>query len=313
MPNPKFDVFDKTLDLSGPRLIEASAGTGKTFSLVEIALRLLTEGEHPATIDRLLMVTFTNASTDELSQRLKERLEKEAVKGDGRILRALERFDDARIFTIHGFCHKMLSDCTFLHGGLYNVRLELEDAELIEQVADEFIRRGLRDATLSNADRLKLAGLKEKLQDVLKEFAAWDRPPEFRLFPDEGGPFEAYLKSFPAWGTARLKEINWKYVAEDICMAIIPTVLRKPDVGEQQQAVTTGVIIGWMASRTGMNREYTPQKVNAAMKKLQFKPKKTNKGNVYFVVRLLADDLKHAGELLANQEFKKEVEADIPF
>ena len=74
-----------------------------------------------------------------------------------------------------------------------------------------------------------------------------------------------------------------------------------------------GVIIGWMASRTGMNREYTPQKVNAAMKKLQFKPKKTNKGNVYFVVRLLADDLKHAGELLANQEFKKEVEADIPF
>ena len=112
---------------------------------------------------------------------------------------------------------------------------------------------------------------------------------------------------------ARLKEINWKYVAEDICMAIIPTVLRKPDVGEQQQAVTTGVIIGWMASRTGMNREYTPQKVNAAMKKLQFKPKKTNKGNVYFVVRLLADDLKHAGELLANQEFKKEVEADIPF
>ena len=112
---------------------------------------------------------------------------------------------------------------------------------------------------------------------------------------------------------ARLKEINRKYVAEDICMAIIPTVLRKPDVGEQQQAVTTGVIIGWMASRTGMNREYTPQKVNAAMKKLQFKPKKTNKGNVYFVVRLLADDLKHAGELLANQEFKKEVEADIPF
>ena len=136
---------------------------------------------------------------------------------------------------------------------------------------------------------------------------------------------------------ARLKEINWKYVAEDICMAIIPTVLRKPDVGEQQQAVTRhlhghythraaqtgrgraatgcdeGVIIGWMASRTGMNREYTPQKVNAAMKKLQFKPKKTNKGNVYFVVRLLADDLKHAGELLANQEFKKEVEADIPF
>lgn len=112
---------------------------------------------------------------------------------------------------------------------------------------------------------------------------------------------------------ARLKEINWKYVAEDICTAVIPTVLRRPDVGEQQQAVTVGVIIGWLTSRTGANREYTPQKVNAAMKKLKFTPKRSNRGKLYFVVRLTADDVKHESEKLANQEVKKEEEADIPF
>ena len=101
---------------------------------------------------------------------------------------------------------------------------------------------------------------------------------------------------------ARLKEINGKYVAEDICTAVLSTVLRAPKPGEQAQAVLVGEIIGWLTTRTGANpREYTPQKVNAAMKKLKFMPKRSNRGNVYFVVRLMAEDLKREGEQLANQ------------
>jgi hypothetical protein len=116
---------------------------------------------------------------------------------------------------------------------------------------------------------------------------------------------------------ARLKEINWKYVAEDICTAVLPTVLREPNQGEQAQAVLVGEIIGWLSSRTGQNKDYTPQKVNAAMKKLNFLPKRTNKGNVYLVKRLSADDLKHQGEMLANQEVErqeeKSIEQELPF
>lgn len=112
---------------------------------------------------------------------------------------------------------------------------------------------------------------------------------------------------------ARLKEINWKYVAEDICTAVVPTVLRAPREGEQAQAVLVGEIISWMTSRTGPNKEYNPQKVNAAMKKLKFKPKRTNRGNVYLVVRLMADDLKRENELHAIQELKKEQEPELPF
>ena len=112
---------------------------------------------------------------------------------------------------------------------------------------------------------------------------------------------------------ARLKEINWKYVAEDICTAILPTVLRHPNPGEQAQGVISGEIISWLTSRTGPNRDYTPQKVNAAMKKMGFIPKDSNKGNVYFVKRIMAEDLKREGELLANQELKKETEPELPF
>lgn len=112
---------------------------------------------------------------------------------------------------------------------------------------------------------------------------------------------------------SRLKEINRKYVAESLCEAIIPTVLCKPNENDQAQYVTTGEIIGWMTSRTGTNREYTPQKVNAAMKKLGFTPKKSNKGNLYLVKRIMTDDLKREGELLANQELKKETQSELPF
>lgn len=105
---------------------------------------------------------------------------------------------------------------------------------------------------------------------------------------------------------AKLKEINRKYVNEDLCAAIIPTVLRKPKPNEKAQAVLIGEIISWMTSRTGMNREYTAQKVNAAMRKLGFVPKRTNKGNVYIVKRVMYDDLTREGECLAidvlNQE-----------
>ena len=113
---------------------------------------------------------------------------------------------------------------------------------------------------------------------------------------------------------ARLKEINTRYVTESICEAVIPTVLRKPNKGEQAQAVLVGEIISWLIYRTGPNREYTPHKVNAALKKLGINPiKKSNKGNVYLVKRIMSDDLKHEGEQLANQMLKKEIEQELPF
>ncbi len=64
----------------GVRLIEASAGTGKTFALAHLILRLITEGQH--TIDQILVVTFTDAAAEELRSRVSCRIEEalEAIR-----------------------------------------------------------------------------------------------------------------------------------------------------------------------------------------------------------------------------------------
>ena len=111
----------------------------------------------------------------------------------------------------------------------------------------------------------------------------------------------------------RLKEINQKYVSKGVCEAVLPTVLRKPYAGEQGQAVTAGEIIAWLTTRTGPNRDYTPRKVNAAMRKSGFKPEHSNKGNVYIVKRVMSEELKREGEMLANQDVKQVDEQLLPF
>ena len=124
---------------NGMRLIEASAGTGKTFSLSHLVLRLLTEKEY--SINEILVVSFTEATASEIKAKIIERLilalktiesinknvkinkidnvlnewvklnvtsKERAVYLSSLVLEALERIDNADITTIHGFCSKTL-------------------------------------------------------------------------------------------------------------------------------------------------------------------------------------------------------------
>ena len=65
-----------TLPLQGRHLIEASAGTGKTFTVANLYLRLLIDAHHatPPAVENILVVTFTNAATEELRARLRSRI-----------------------------------------------------------------------------------------------------------------------------------------------------------------------------------------------------------------------------------------------
>ena len=114
----------------GTTLIEASAGTGKTYTLCRIALQLTLQ--RGITLDRILAVTFTEAATEELAARLHElyqaclreletndykeelllALSQESAFNAERAKRALryslEVFDEAPISTIHGFCKRSL-------------------------------------------------------------------------------------------------------------------------------------------------------------------------------------------------------------
>ena len=73
----RFDLL-KTPITNGVWLVEASAGTGKTYNLASLVLRLLLE-RRTADITRILVVTFTNAAAEELTNRIRERL-RDAVR-----------------------------------------------------------------------------------------------------------------------------------------------------------------------------------------------------------------------------------------
>ena len=159
-----------TLPLKGERLIEASAGTGKTFTIGLLYLRLLLGlgGEasfgRPLSVEEILVVTFTEAATAELRGRIREnihRLRIACVRGytdDGvlaqllteiddlpqaaaQLLAAERQMDDAGIFTIHGFCQRMLNLNAFESGMLFEQQLIEDEFPLRRQAAADFWRR----------------------------------------------------------------------------------------------------------------------------------------------------------------------------
>ena len=93
---------------NGTLLISAAAGSGKTAVLVERIMSLLREG---ASLDRMLIVTFTRAAAAEMRQRLHRRLSQEAEQEPG-WTRQLDLLPQAQISTIHGFA-KRCSGGTF--------------------------------------------------------------------------------------------------------------------------------------------------------------------------------------------------------
>lgn len=137
----QFNILEPQLKLHQNYLLEASAGTGKTFSIENIVVRLLIE-EHPETgstlsIEEILAVTFTRAAASDLKTRIRSNIQnalsqlqtgkithpylqsyldrgehttRQAIK---RLEQALFCFDQAQIYTIHSFCAKMLSENLF--------------------------------------------------------------------------------------------------------------------------------------------------------------------------------------------------------
>jgi exodeoxyribonuclease V beta subunit len=154
------------VELVGRNLIEASAGTGKTYAIACLYLRLLVENNLMP--EQILVVTYTEAATEELRGRIRSRI-REALdvfegaepkdlfmeglfsnvsgKGPGkgesrqRLDRALKSFDLAAIFTIHGFCLRALQDNAFESGSLYDTDLVTDQSELLQEVVDDFWRR----------------------------------------------------------------------------------------------------------------------------------------------------------------------------
>ena len=135
----------QAVDLSTHALIEASAGTGKTYTIENLVVRLLME-ESDVQLENILLVTFTEKATGELKQRIRQKIEQaldadrnlnEAVRN--KLHASLDGFDNAAIFTIHGFCHSLLREFPFETGNLFDQEL-IDDPPLYETLLREQIR-----------------------------------------------------------------------------------------------------------------------------------------------------------------------------
>ena len=93
----------------GNVLVMAGAGTGKTHTLVERCLELI--AKEKASLDEILVVTFTEAAATEMRRRLREALEREAARDpDPHFTEQLALFDAAHIGTLHGFCFQLVRE-----------------------------------------------------------------------------------------------------------------------------------------------------------------------------------------------------------
>ena len=103
----------KVIDLRDRNiLVSAAAGSGKTAVLVERIIRRLTEDDPPTDVDRLLIVTFTEAAAAEMKERIGAAIEKKLSErpGDIRLERQATLIHSAQITTIHSFCLSVIRD-----------------------------------------------------------------------------------------------------------------------------------------------------------------------------------------------------------
>lgn len=191
----EFKTFNaKTVALKESNLIEASAGTGKTYSIAILVLRLILENEIP--VKEILMVTFTKAAVAELEERIRlfvraaqkySMQEGEAdetisavvnaailKKGNKEIQRLLKTavlfLDEVSVLTIHSFCQQTLTEFAFETNQLFGAKT-MQDAEavLIEEV-DRFWRQYITTIPAELLQFLVNAGLtRESIKNVVKE------------------------------------------------------------------------------------------------------------------------------------------------
>ncbi len=135
-----FDINE--FHLGNNLYVDASAGTGKTYTIQQLVAKLVRgEGNHAGIpLSKILIVTYTDKATGELRDRIRQKMEECLAEENLECYReALQNIHTAPIFTIHSFCQKVLHDFAYEAGASFN----------LEVVADEdiknLIQRLIRD------------------------------------------------------------------------------------------------------------------------------------------------------------------------
>lgn len=206
MPDNKYKPFDvATVALENSNLIEASAGTGKTYSIGILTIRLIIEKEVP--LPEILMVTFTNAAIAELELRIREFVKKanKVAKGEEindaliseivkkaieekdreKVINLLENaihaLDEVRIMTIHSFCQKTLNEFSIETKQLFQPELVPEIDSLMEPLVQDFWRKHITSLPVKLLEEIR-KGLFENISNCVKNHISGK---EFYFFEED--------------------------------------------------------------------------------------------------------------------------------
>ena len=130
---------------------------------------------HGIPIERILAVTFTNSAAQELKERIRKnlhdakcKLQPQQLRDKALINRALGNFDDARLYTVHAFCKRLLSEFSFECGVRPDSELITDQSQILKQVVQDF-RRSFFSDTVPFIAALSMTG--KLTEDELEKYS----------------------------------------------------------------------------------------------------------------------------------------------
>ncbi len=250
-----------TAPLEGATLIEAGAGTGKTYTLASLVLRLIVE--HGLGIEELLVVTYTKAATEELKTRIRSRLNEAKLAFEGatavddvlaflveknkdarmarqRIVDALTNFDRAAIFTIHGFCQRLLQQFAFETGHLFQSELMQDRDHLVQEMVADFWRRYISNAPYELA---RYALNKLKGPEQLSRIITYCAYPNVTLKPDAVKPVLSAIR--PWREVANMLRRQWEKSGKSIMQLLTEPGLNARFYNQIELTKYTALMNNW--------------------------------------------------------------------
>ncbi len=248
-----FDLLNAPL--SGRNLIEANAGTGKTYAISGLFLRLIVELALP--VSEILVMTYTKAATEELKDRIRCMLRQamlavqtgkaegpflsaflERLSAEGRINLARRRltaairdFDEASIFTIHSFCQRTLQENAFESSSTFDAELVTDQVKITDSILQDFWRRHFYEvppelAAYALSTGNDLDGYRAFLRQALNR-------PDIRIVPEIAFPDRGALDREIDNYRREMSELReaWDVGRESICLALRDNALKGNSYG----------------------------------------------------------------------------------
>ncbi|WP_018922367.1 helicase-exonuclease AddAB subunit AddA [Salsuginibacillus kocurii] len=193
-------------------LVAAAAGSGKTAVLVERMIQKVIDPERPVDVDRLLIVTFTNAAASEMKQRIAESIEKELEKQPAslHLRRQLALINKAHISTLHSFCMNLLRsyyyeiDLDPQFRIVDDVEGELLRDEVLEELLEEEYAQPDNRSFFDLVDRLSGDRSDERLRQVIRRLYDFSRS-----HPDPAAWLNAIQADYDLKTVERIDDLPW--------------------------------------------------------------------------------------------------------